>query len=89
MVNTYRSNRQTQLLNAKLLDDLPLQRINQGKVRDVYAVDADRLLLVATDRISAFDVVMGEAIPDKGRVRAFDTSDPSSTVRAGSRRISH
>ena len=37
-------------------------------MRDVYAVDADRLLLVATDRISAFDVVMGEAVPDKGRV---------------------
>src|SRR6185436_18442365 len=48
--------------------DLPLKKINQGKVRDVYAVDADRLLLVATDRISAFDVVMGEAVPDKGRV---------------------
>src|SRR5712671_4990903 len=48
--------------------DLPLQRISQGKARDVYAVDADRLLLVATDRISAFDVVMGEAVPDKGRV---------------------
>jgi len=37
-------------------------------VRDVYAVDADRLLLVATDRISAFDLVMGEAIPFKGQV---------------------
>jgi phosphoribosylaminoimidazole-succinocarboxamide synthase len=48
--------------------DLPLERISQGKVRDVYAVDADRLLLVATDRISAFDVVMGEAVRDKGRV---------------------
>jgi phosphoribosylaminoimidazole-succinocarboxamide synthase len=47
---------------------LPLQRVTQGKVRDVYAVDADRLLLVATDRISAFDVVMSEAIPFKGRV---------------------
>jgi phosphoribosylaminoimidazole-succinocarboxamide synthase len=51
-----------------LRSDLPLKKINQGKVRDVYAVDADRLLLVATDRISAFDVVMGEAVPDKGRV---------------------
>jgi phosphoribosylaminoimidazole-succinocarboxamide synthase len=48
--------------------DLPLQRVSQGKVRDVYAVDADRLLLVATDRVSAFDVVMNEAVPYKGRV---------------------
>jgi len=40
----------------------------QGKVRDVYEVDAERLLLVATDRISAFDVVLSNPIPDKGRV---------------------
>jgi phosphoribosylaminoimidazole-succinocarboxamide synthase len=40
----------------------------QGKVRDVYDVGADRLLLVATDRISAFDVVLPNPIPDKGRV---------------------
>ncbi len=40
----------------------------QGKVRDVYEVDEDRLLLVATDRISAFDVVLPNPIPDKGRV---------------------
>jgi phosphoribosylaminoimidazole-succinocarboxamide synthase len=48
--------------------DLPLPRIGRGKVRDIYAVDDDRLLLVATDRISAFDVVMAEAIPLKGVV---------------------
>jgi len=48
--------------------DLPLERIAQGKVRDVYAVDADRLLLVATDRVSAYDVVMAEPIPKKGAV---------------------
>jgi phosphoribosylaminoimidazole-succinocarboxamide synthase len=48
--------------------DLPLPRIGRGKVRDIYAVDDDRLLLVATDRISAFDVVMAEAIPFKGIV---------------------
>jgi phosphoribosylaminoimidazole-succinocarboxamide synthase len=47
---------------------LPLHRVGQGKVRDVYAVDAERLLLVATDRVSAFDIVMGEAIPFKGQV---------------------
>jgi phosphoribosylaminoimidazole-succinocarboxamide synthase len=48
--------------------DLPLQRIARGKVRDVYAVDSDRLLLVATDRVSAYDVVMAEPIPQKGAV---------------------
>ncbi|HEX9716807.1 MAG TPA: phosphoribosylaminoimidazolesuccinocarboxamide synthase [Actinomycetota bacterium] len=40
----------------------------QGKVRDIYDLDDDRLLLVATDRISAFDVVLPNPIPDKGRV---------------------
>jgi phosphoribosylaminoimidazole-succinocarboxamide synthase len=39
-----------------------------GKVRDVYAVGDDRLLMVASDRISVFDVVMAEPVPDKGRV---------------------
>jgi phosphoribosylaminoimidazole-succinocarboxamide synthase len=48
--------------------DLPLPRIGRGKVRDIYAVGDDRVLLVATDRISAFDVVMAEAIPLKGIV---------------------
>jgi phosphoribosylaminoimidazole-succinocarboxamide synthase len=48
--------------------DLPLERIGRGKVRDIYAVDAERLLLVATDRVSAFDVVMREAVPRKGAV---------------------
>jgi phosphoribosylaminoimidazole-succinocarboxamide synthase len=47
---------------------LPLTPFRRGKVRDVYEVDADRLLLVATDRVSAFDVVMGETIPHKGAV---------------------
>ena len=47
---------------------LPLKRINQGKVREIYAVDDATLLLVASDRISAFDVVMPEAIPAKGAV---------------------
>ncbi len=48
--------------------DLPLKRIARGKVRDVYEVEGDRLLLVATDRISAYDVVMAEPIPMKGAV---------------------
>src|SRR5215216_6168042 len=47
---------------------LPLTVLRRGKVRDVYEVDADRLLIVATDRVSAFDVVMGESIPHKGAV---------------------
>jgi phosphoribosylaminoimidazole-succinocarboxamide synthase len=45
-----------------------LPHVHRGKVRDLYAVDDERLLLVASDRISAFDVVMTEPIPDKGRV---------------------
>jgi phosphoribosylaminoimidazole-succinocarboxamide synthase len=48
------------------LADLPLVR--RGKVRDVYGVDDDHLLIVATDRISAFDYVLGSGIPDKGRI---------------------
>jgi phosphoribosylaminoimidazole-succinocarboxamide synthase len=48
--------------------ELPLERVRRGKVRDVYAVDADRLLLVASDRVSAFDVVMNELVPHKGAV---------------------
>jgi phosphoribosylaminoimidazole-succinocarboxamide synthase len=47
---------------------LPLELVRRGKVRDVYAVDADRLLIVATDRVSAFDVVMAETVPYKGAV---------------------
>ena len=53
---------------AMRASDLPLPRIARGKVRDVYAVGADRVLLLATDRISAFDVVMAETIPMKGAV---------------------
>ena len=47
---------------------LPLRLVQRGKVRDVYAVDEERLLVVATDRVSAFDVVMREAVPFKGAV---------------------
>lgn len=47
---------------------LPLTSFRRGKVRDVYVVDDKRLLLVATDRVSAFDVVMAETIPQKGAV---------------------
>ena len=47
---------------------LPLPLVRRGKVREVYAVDGDRVLLVASDRVSAFDVVMAERVPHKGAV---------------------
>ena len=55
-------------MNAMLASDLPLPRIGRGKVRDIYAVGDDRVLLLATDRISAFDIVMAETLPMKGAV---------------------
>jgi phosphoribosylaminoimidazole-succinocarboxamide synthase len=45
-----------------------LPRLGKGKVRDIYAVGADKMLIVTSDRLSAFDVVMSDPIPDKGRV---------------------
>jgi len=45
-----------------------LRRIGKGKVRDIYAVGDDKMLIVASDRLSAFDVVLPDPIPDKGRV---------------------
>ena len=51
-------------LHTSALTSLPL--LARGKVRDNYAVGDDRILMVASDRISAFDVIMGEAIPGKG-----------------------
>src|SRR3984893_6081843 len=55
-------------MTTMLTSDLPLPRIGRGKVRDIYAVGDDRVLLLTTDRISAFDVVMAETIPTKGAV---------------------
>ncbi len=55
----------TPLLRSNL-PGIPL--VNRGKVRDVYAIDDQRLLFVASDRLSAFDVVMPNGIPDKGRI---------------------
>jgi phosphoribosylaminoimidazole-succinocarboxamide synthase len=55
-------------MTTLLASDLPLPRIGRGKVRDIYAVGEDRVLLLTTDRISAFDVVMAETIPMKGAV---------------------
>jgi len=48
------------------IKSLPL--LGRGKVRDIYAVDAERLLIVTSDRLSAFDVILPDPIPDKGRV---------------------
>ena len=59
-----------QQLNRVLLkSDIPgLELRGRGKVRDIYGVDGDRLLIIASDRISAFDFVLASGIPDKGRV---------------------
>jgi phosphoribosylaminoimidazole-succinocarboxamide synthase len=56
----------TSALLESSITSLPL--LARGKVRDNYAVGADRLLMVASDRLSAFDVVMGEPIPGKGEL---------------------
>jgi phosphoribosylaminoimidazole-succinocarboxamide synthase len=45
-----------------------LRKIHTGKVRDIYEIDANSMLIVTTDRLSAFDVVLPDPIPDKGRV---------------------
>ena len=45
-----------------------LPRLGRGKVRDIYGVGDDKMLIVASDRLSAFDVVLPDPIPDKGRV---------------------
>jgi phosphoribosylaminoimidazole-succinocarboxamide synthase len=54
----------TAALHTSMLTSLPL--LARGKVRDNYAVGLDRILMVASDRLSAFDVIMGEPIPGKG-----------------------
>ena len=53
-------------LHTSTISSLPL--LARGKVRDNYAVGADRLLMVASDRVSAFDVIMGEPITGKGEL---------------------
>ncbi len=56
-------------MTAPVVDSrLPLPLLRRGKVRELYEVDGDTLLLVASDRVSAFDVVMGEPVPYKGAV---------------------
>jgi phosphoribosylaminoimidazole-succinocarboxamide synthase len=78
------------------VSDLPLTHLYSGKVRDLYDVDEDLMLMVASDRLSAFDVVMTEPIPDKGRVltgltdywlREFASDVPSALVSCDPREI--
>lgn len=47
---------------------LSLKKLYSGKVRDLYEIDAQRMLMVASDRLSAFDVILGQPIPDKGKI---------------------
>lgn len=47
---------------------LSLKKIYSGKVRDLYQIDEQRMLMVATDRLSAFDVILDQPIPDKGKI---------------------
>lgn len=56
----------SQVLLQTNLPGVPL--LARGKVRDIYGIDSARLLIVATDRISAFDYILGSGIPEKGRV---------------------
>jgi phosphoribosylaminoimidazole-succinocarboxamide synthase len=77
-------------------DVLPLRHLRRGKVREVFEVDAEQLLLVASDRVSAFDVVMREPIPFKGAVltqltawwlRRFDDLVPHHLIAADAEEI--
>ena len=56
----------TDALFESSIQSLPL--IHKGKVRDIYAIDDKRMLIVTTDRLSAFDVVLPTPIPNKGKV---------------------
>ncbi len=69
---------------------MPVEHIASGKVREIYEIDSEHLLFVATDRISAYDVIMSQPIPDKGRVLTqlsayfFDLLDVPNHVAARS-----
>ena len=54
--------------SAIMTTDLSLPKLHSGKVRDIYELPDERLLLVATDRVSAFDVVLPSPVPRKGEV---------------------
>ena len=61
-------------VGALLETSLPLPLLHRGKVRDVYEVGADELLMVASDRVSAFDVLMSRPVPRKGEVLTLLTA---------------
>jgi phosphoribosylaminoimidazole-succinocarboxamide synthase len=61
---------------------LPLPLLRRGKVREVYVVDDTRLLMIASDRISAFDVILNEPVPDKGAVLTQISAFWFKTLRA-------
>ena len=75
------------------MSDLPtlpgVTPIGSGKVRELYAVGDDQLLLVATDRISAFDVVLPTPIPDKGKVLTGLTDHWLDLLAVPNHRIAH
>jgi phosphoribosylaminoimidazole-succinocarboxamide synthase len=71
-------------MTAVIESALPLPLLRRGKVREVYEVDAGRLLMVASDRISAFDVVMNEPVPHKGAVLTQISAFWFETLRAAS-----
>src|ERR1044071_2740673 len=56
------------MIEPLVASELPLRLVRRGKVRDVYEAGAGTLLLVASDRVSAFDVVLREPVPHKGAV---------------------
>ena len=62
-----------------------LKKIHQGKVRDIYEVDADHMLIVTTDRLSAFDVVLPDPIPFKGECSRGSPSSGSTRPGTSSR----
>ena len=59
---------------AMMASDLPLRLLHRGKVRDIYEVGDDRLFMVASDRVSAFDVVLPQPIPRKGEILTLLTA---------------
>jgi phosphoribosylaminoimidazole-succinocarboxamide synthase len=61
-------------LSALYESSLPLPLLHRGKVREMYEVDGNHLLMVASDRVSAFDVVMEQAVPRKGEVLTLITA---------------
>jgi phosphoribosylaminoimidazole-succinocarboxamide synthase len=53
------------LISSNITD---LKLFNKGKVREIYEFQKDKLLIVTSDRISAFDVIMGQPVPEKGKI---------------------